>query len=202
MVINSKLSVLAVNLILRFITFSGAGIKIGMGSWIKCKTSIGYGTGIGWGFSARGAGALKIGKYCAIGENVRIITSNHETDRLAISFILQSKVLDRQYIAPKKDVTIGHDVWIGDGAIILPGVSVGNGAVIGAGAVVTKSIIPYAIVAGNPAKIIKMRFDETIATRIESLAWWEWSLEEMKQRKQLFQQHPKHLPAIETMRPG
>lgn len=186
MLINSKVSILAINLILRLLSFSGGGIKIGIGSWIKSKSSIGYGTGIGWKFCVRGAGTLNIGKYCAIGENVRIITSNHEINRLAINFALQRKILNQQFIASKKDVTIGHDVWIGDEVIILPGVSIGNGAVIGAGSVVTKSVRPYAVVAGNPAKVIKMRFDETTAKQVESLAWWGWSDKEMQQKKPLF----------------
>lgn len=192
MLINSKASILAINLILRFLSFSGGGIKIGIGSWIKSKTSIGYGTGIGWKFCVRGAGTLSIGRYCAIGENVRIITSNHETNRLAINFVLQRKLLDQQFIASRKDVTIGHDVWIGDEVIILPGVSIGNGAVIGAGSVVTKSVSPYAIVAGNPAKVIKMRFDEKTAKQVESLAWWGWSSKEMRQKKQLFLKDLNH----------
>lgn len=69
---------------------------------------------------------------------------------------------------------IGHDTWIGHGAIIRPEISIGNGAIVAAGAVVTRNVNPYEIVAGVPAKMIKRRFSENIAERLNTLAWWDW----------------------------
>ena len=78
---------------------------------------------------------------------------------------------------------IGHDVWIGANAIILPGVSrIGNGAVIGAGSVVTKDVGPYEIVAGNPARAIRMRFDERQIAALESSRRWELDRHELADR--------------------
>lgn len=74
----------------------------------------------------------------------------------------------------KGDVIIGHDVWIGYGATILSGVNIGNGAVVGAKAVVTKDVPPYAIVAGNPARIVKFRFTPRQINRLLAIAWWDW----------------------------
>ncbi|MBL8893124.1 MAG: antibiotic acetyltransferase, partial [Rhizobiales bacterium] len=71
-------------------------------------------------------------------------------------------------------VTIGHDVWVGHGAIIMPGIEIGHGAVVAAGAVVTHDVEPYAIVAGVPARFLKWRFEPDISTRIISLGWWDW----------------------------
>lgn len=71
---------------------------------------------------------------------------------------------------------IGHDVWIGRKAIIMPGVKVGNGAIVGAGAVVTKDVPDYAIVAGVPAKIIKYRFPDLIIQELLSVKWWQYGL--------------------------
>lgn len=184
--IESKPLLFAINLILRLMPYSLCGVRIGIGSWIKSKTTLGVGTRIGWNFCVRGAGKLSIGRYCAIGENVRVITSNHAITYLALNLTLQSKLLGRRLVATKRDVAIGHDVWIGDGVIILPGVSIGNGAVIGAGSVVTKSIDAYSVVAGNPAKVIRARFPEDTIKKIESLAWWNWTLQEMKEKKHLF----------------
>ena len=77
----------------------------------------------------------------------------------------------------KGNVIIGNDVWIGYGAKILSGVSIGDGAVVGAGAVVAKNIPPYAVVVGNPAKIIKFRFKPEDVEILLGIQWWNWPLE-------------------------
>lgn len=77
----------------------------------------------------------------------------------------------------KGDTVIGNDVWIGYDATIMPGVTVGHGAIIATKAVVTKDIPPYAIVGGNPAKVIKMRFSESKVEKLLALAWWDWPIE-------------------------
>ena len=79
-------------------------------------------------------------------------------------------------------MAIGHDVWIGHGAIILPGVTIGHGAVIAAGAVVTKDVAPYAIVAGVPAQFLKWRFPPEISARIIALGWWDWPHDRLARR--------------------
>ncbi len=79
-------------------------------------------------------------------------------------------------------MAVGHDVWIGHNATLLPGVTVGNGAVIAAGAVVTRDVGPYAIVAGVPAKKIKMRFEPGLIGAIEAVKWWDWDHATIKER--------------------
>jgi carbonic anhydrase/acetyltransferase-like protein (isoleucine patch superfamily) len=71
-------------------------------------------------------------------------------------------------------------VWIGHGAIVLAGRSIGTGAVVGAGSVVTRDVPDYAIVAGNPARVIRQRFPDAIAARMQALAWWDWPHEELR----------------------
>jgi virginiamycin A acetyltransferase len=78
---------------------------------------------------------------------------------------------------PGPDTEVGHDVWIGAGATILPGARIGSGAIIGAGAVVAGEVPPYAIVAGNPARIVRHRFDADTVTRILKVAWWTWPID-------------------------
>ncbi len=71
-------------------------------------------------------------------------------------------------------VTLGPDVWLGPGVIVLPGVTIGAGAAIGAGAVVTKDVPPFAIMVGNPARLLRFRFPENVCASLLRLAWWDW----------------------------
>ena len=72
------------------------------------------------------------------------------------------------------DTVIGPDVWIGDDALILPGVTIGTGAIVAARAVVTRDVPPYAIVAGNPARVVRTRFEDAVVERLLAVAWWDW----------------------------
>lgn len=148
--------------------------------------------------------AANIGRYVSIAQNVQMGRGDHPTDWLSTSPI---QYLDRQEFfdcgfdftdgeqyqkhqrfsstlsrAPHaiKPITIGHDVWIGIGAYIKPGVNVGNGAIIAGHAVVTKDVQPYSIVAGNPARIKKMRFSDNLIERLEQLAWWHYAIWSLK----------------------
>ena len=175
-----------INVWLRIVPIRFRGVRIGRGSWIKSRFSIGYGTGFGNYCVVRGAGSLKVGKYSAIGEGVRFITSNHDIDRLSMNYLVQDALAGTRFISEKRDVIVGNDVWIGDGAIILPGVVVGDGAIVGAGAVVTKSVEDYTIVAGNPARILRKRFSPELTEQISRLAWWNWEKAVLKERAALF----------------
>jgi phosphonate metabolism protein (transferase hexapeptide repeat family) len=125
----------------------------------------------------------KIGKFCAIAANTRINALEHPLERVsqhkityrANEYFLGAK-LDNEFREQRrgKSIEIGHDVWIGHGAIIKPEVKIGHGAVVAAGAIVTRDVPAYAIVAGVPAKFMRWRFEPKVSARIISLAWWDW----------------------------
>ncbi|WP_081610489.1 CatB-related O-acetyltransferase [Mariniradius saccharolyticus] len=121
----------------------------------------------------------EIGSFCSIANGVVIGGGSHPIDWVGTSPVfyegrdsVKAKFSTFSRVAPKK-TTVGHDVWIGQNALIKQGVSIGTGAVIGMGSVVTKDVPPYAIFAGNPAKLVRFRFDEIIIERLLSSKWWE-----------------------------
>jgi virginiamycin A acetyltransferase len=134
-----------------------------------------------------GTARLQIGRFCSIADGVEIMLGgNHRMDWITTypfpefgsTWSLASPRNDHQ--TTRGDVTIGHDVWLGSQCMILSGVSIGHGAVVGARAVVTRNVPPYAIVAGNPARIIRMRFDEAQVTAVLKMAWWDWPREKIE----------------------
>lgn len=141
-------------------------------------------------------GTISVGKYCQIGADVAIHTTNHPISHL--STYINKNLFDGALAQLKqsKKTTIGNDVWIGHGAIILGEVEIGNGAIIAAGSVVTKKVEPYSIVAGNPAREIRKRFSDKIILEIEGLQWWNKSPEELEQMKPLFFKDFNHTDSI------
>jgi len=135
-----------------------------------------------------------IGKFCSIASNVRIFGGGEHNINLISTYPLkkffQSYGVDPNVIS-KGPTIIGNDVWIGMNSIILSGVSIGDGAIIGAGSVVTKDVLPYAIVAGNPAKLIRHRFNEKQIEKLLQIQWWNWPLEKIIANIDCFYGKPK-----------
>ncbi|MFY0713011.1 CatB-related O-acetyltransferase [Seonamhaeicola sp. NFXS20] len=129
---------------------------------------------------------LVIGKFCMIASGVQFIMNggNHLTESIsAFPFAVfggdwQDAMCGKSYPS-KGNTIIGNDVWIGHDATIMPGVKIGDGAIIASKSVVTKNVEPYAIVGGNPAKLIRKRFEEDKIQELLRLQWWNWSIEKI-----------------------
>lgn len=171
--------------------------EIGIGTYIHTKSNI---------------EKCKIGKWCSIAPEVKIIIGNHPTkDFVTTHPIFYSKRFKSNLKIENKnkfeefsytDYThkwfceIGNDVWIGERVSIINGVKIGNGAIIAAGAVVTKDVPPFAIVGGVPAKIIRYRFTEDQIKRIEKIKWWNKDIDWIKRYINYFDNIDKFLGEI------
>lgn len=126
---------------------------------------------------------LKIGKFCSIARDVDFFLGGEHRSDFVTTYPFNILVPSFSYInghpSTKGDIIVGNDVWIGKKADILSGVKIGDGAIVGAEAVVTKDVPPYAIVAGNPAKIIRYRFDKETIEKLLEIKWWDFKEEEL-----------------------
>ena len=134
---------------------------------------------------------LIIGKFVAIAQGAQFIMNGANHPMSGFSTFPFSSFEGWQDNAPvewgnRGDTNIGHDVWIGREAVILPGTHIGHGAIIGSHAVVTKDVPPYAVVVGNPGRVVKQRFPDPIIAKLLAIAWWDWRAEQIA----------RHIPAI------
>jgi virginiamycin A acetyltransferase len=127
-----------------------------------------------------------IGAFCSISWNVSIGGANHDYNRMTQHSFLYDSSIGLTPASDKKSydrfadsLSIGNDVWIAVGAVIMRGVTIGDGAVVGANSVVTKDVPAYAIVVGSPARIIKYRFTNEVIELLLKIRWWEWPKEKI-----------------------
>lgn len=129
-----------------------------------------------------------IGKFANIAAHVRIYASKHPMQRASLhhftyrsAWYFEGEADDQAFFdwRAENSIEIGHDTWIGHGAVVMPGVKIGHGAIIGSNAVVTKDVADFAIAVGVPAKPIRQRFPEPIADRLLALGWWDWDHEKL-----------------------
>jgi len=132
---------------------------------------------------------VAIGKYCSVAEGVRLICGEHPVTRVStfpfgiLPFVERAAEQDP---VTKGPIVIGNDVWLGTNAMVLSGVTVGDGAVVAAGAVVTRDVPPYAVAAGVPARVIRMRFTPEQIENLLQIAWWNWPEERIRAQIELF----------------
>jgi acetyltransferase-like isoleucine patch superfamily enzyme len=132
--------------------------------------------------------SLKIGAFCSIASSIKIfLGGNHRIDWITtfpFGHIFQNELGGlgiSGHPSTNGDVVVGNDVWIGQGATIMSGITIGSGAVIATNSTVTRDVGPYEIVGGNPAKVIKKRFDEDVIDLLLKLNWWDLPVEKIRE---------------------
>lgn len=138
--------------------------------------------------AAGGRHCIVIGKCCSLAESITfMIDLNHDYASVCQGELSCLQDMPKPSKAPRKGtIILQNDVWIGHGATIMAGVTLHNGCVVAADAVVTKDVPPYAIVGGNPAKVLRYRFDEETIARLQKIAWWDWDAPLQHQRRDDF----------------
>jgi virginiamycin A acetyltransferase len=138
---------------------------------------------------------LVIGRYCAIATGVQFVMNggNHRTAGISTYpfpiFEAWRGRWDGELEFPTRgDTVVGSDVWLGRDALVMPGVTIGHGAIVATRAVVTRDVPPYAVVGGNPATVLRTRFDEQTVARLLAIAWWDWPPERVAEAIPLISQ--------------
>ena len=137
----------------------------------------------------QGADKLIVGSFCSIGSGAAFIMAGNQGHRndwistFPFAFVPDAPEFSgaANGFLPAGNTVIGHDVWIGSEADVMPGVQIGHGAVIGTRALVTKDVEPYTIIGGNPAKPIRKRFSEAEIALLLEMAWWEWPIDRLSE---------------------
>jgi virginiamycin A acetyltransferase len=148
------------------------------------STYIGYRTTLGTNNFF--GGKVTVEKYCQLGRDLAFHPTNHPISYLTTYINSQLYNGELKSLKTEKPIKIGNDVWVGHGVIVLAGVTVGDGAILAAGSIVTKDVEPYSIVTGNPAKLIRKSFSESLIKELQNLRWWDKSDEELDFLKPLF----------------
>lgn len=158
--------------------------KIGFGTYIQRDTSLPH---------------SRIGRFCSIGKNVKVVYWTHPSNNISTypgfyksvsnpPFVANSSLkYDERLRTPNNfTVEVGNDCWIGDNVLIKGGVTIGDGVIVGMGSVVTKDVPPYAIVCGNPAIIVKYRFEKEMISKLLKVKWWNWNIKDIEDRSNHF----------------
>ena len=175
--------------ILRGCRFDGHN-SVGNSTYLS-GTAMGYGSFVGFGNEFSNC---KIGKYCSIGSNIRVVAATHPvsgfisshpafySDSYWFRYVKQAKFKEHLTTSDGYQCKIGNDVWIGDNTLIIGGVEIGDGAIIAMGSVVLHDVPPYTIVAGVPAKEIRKRFNSETIEALQQIRWWDKTVDWIESR--------------------
>lgn len=162
-------------------------VRLPVGSRLHRGVTIGAGTTFSAPPTFSGTGPASVGRYTAVGEQLYVITSNHDPGQLNMHFGVAQAVGLPEPKVPPPETSIGDACWIGTRVTVLSGATIGHGCVIGAGSVVTGHIPPFSVAAGVPCRPLRTRFPDPIVEVLLEIRWWDWSLEEMARARPLFE---------------
>lgn len=145
-----------------------------------------------------------IGAFCSISDNVSIGGGNHPLDWVSTSPAfykgrdsISKRLASLKFETKDKKTIIGNDVWIGRGVYIKSGITIGDGAIIGLGSIVTKDVEPYSIVVGNPAQLLRYRFEIEIIKKLQKIQWWNMEEKDLKQFSEFMNKPYKFIEEFE-----
>jgi acetyltransferase-like isoleucine patch superfamily enzyme len=132
---------------------------------------------------------LSIGKFCSFAHSINIFMGGNHATHFVSTYpfpeLWADTVPTPKYETSKGNINIGNDVWVGIGATIMSGVTIGDGAVIGAYAVVASNVEPYGIAVGNPARVVRKRFDEETIKKLLEIRWWDWDIQKIRANRNM-----------------
>lgn len=137
--------------------------------------------------TVKGRGPVFVGKYCAIGDDCRLIAGSHDTQMFNLQIRLQRDIGAAGGHHRKGPIRVGHNVWFGDSVMVMSGVTIGNGAICASGSVITSDVPDFAIVGGLPARFLRWRFTESVRQQLNDLAWWDWPRDRIERNKAFFE---------------
>lgn len=149
------------------------------------RHTYGVDPGLVWGVNEQTT--LEVGAFCSIAAEVLFLCRAHHDSNAVSTFPFYEPAFPvKTELLPARNIRLGNDVWIGRRATIMPGIHIGDGAIVGAGAIVTKDVPPYAIVGGNPARLIRYRFSEEQIAQFMALRWWDWTDDKIRSEMDAF----------------
>lgn len=177
----------------------GSGVRLPGDAKISAVTQIGDHSRFNRGVKIKGTGNVHFSNFCAVGEELTVISSNHNAELMNLQLNLFKQAgMDSHDIV--KTVSIGHNVWIGDRVTLLPGARIGSGSVIGAGSIVNKTIPPFVVAAGNPVRILRKRCSDEVASVLMEFSWWNWPIEKILTNKHLLEVNISKIDAKDLRR--
>lgn len=177
----------------------GERVVLPNGSDLGWHSRIGDSSSFSGPLTVRGTGEFLVGKWVAVGVELRVVTSNHDVNRANMHVPLNREIGVSDGQIPGS-VRVGNAVWIGDRVTLLAGARLGDGCVIAAGAVVASEIPAFHVAGGVPARVIRARFDDSAISALEQIAWWDWDLDRIKRNRALFEVDLRGLSGDELLR--